>query len=582
MRNLTSIKNLKHALMNRISLVIAATVASTATMAAASYVESSSRDAVMASKRVVESSRRLDLRIASDPSSARRFLKETSISGLAPLTDAPLTEAPDGESTLLTRNSYGYIFYWGNLFYTLDEGSALERIDCTDGSVYFSNPISQLDLDCYLRGEVDAATGDVVIKAGQAIMTKEFDGELKTAYAVPLEYVITNEEEQAGWYYPVESGEMRFVNDNGVLKAEDPEILLGLCSYEDGEFWFQGYGDSDIVISPQTDTVLQLPDGLEPEKWAYVYDQTGYFVNVAVDGDRLYLSGLFSIDRDNYVVGTIKGDKVTFDADQYLGIDTYRHFAYLNGATLEPVWDDMFQEYVDKLRFTGDVVMSYDAQARTVKADSGIALATVRGISQTEYFPIIDYIADFSARYEQRNPNTLPSAPFNVEIRPYDENYGYGNISFSMSALDSDGCLLDTDNLYYEIYADGKPFTLKASDYLNLSEDITLIPFTFRDGYDISYSGIFHGVFFYQDGIDELAVQSVYFQEVEGSDEPLELRSDIVGTTGIDDIQDYDSEAVSVEYYDLTGRRVANPAHGIYLRIIRFADGFCSSSKVVR
>lgn len=42
-----------------------------------------------------------------------------------------------------------------------------------------------------------------------------------------------------------------------------------------------------------------------------------------------------------------------------------------------------------------------------------------------------------------------------------------------------------------------------------------------------------------------------------------------------------ESEEVTVEWYDISGRRVVNPSKGIYFRLSRYSDGMTRTSKVL-
>ena len=44
---------------------------------------------------------------------------------------------------------------------------------------------------------------------------------------------------------------------------------------------------------------------------------------------------------------------------------------------------------------------------------------------------------------------------------------------------------------------------------------------------------------------------------------------------------DNSAEVAGVEFYTPDGRRVANPATGLYIRLVRYSDGSVKTSKVV-
>ena len=59
-------------------------------------------------------------------------------------------------------------------------------------------------------------------------------------------------------------------------------------------------------------------------------------------------------------------------------------------------------------------------------------------------------------------------------------------------------------------------------------------------------------------------------------------RSEVVKQTFASGVSSVTNEAVSVEFYDLTGARVLNPGNGLYIKKINFKDGKSIVSKVAR
>lgn len=526
-------------------------------------------------ERFMESCVKLDPSFVADPSKAAR----KTPSRLAPITEEPLKTVPEGERELMTRSTFGYIFYWGNLFYTLDEGSVVEKVEAADNAVYFSNPMSQLGLDSWIKGNVDPETGDVVIPGGQAVETQTNNGVEMTFYAVPLEYVITNPEEEMGWYYPLAEGEMRLKNRDGVLVSEDPEIMLGLCAYIDGEFIFQGYGDSDWKMAVQTDSPATLPAGVEAESWSYIVDQDGYFVNVAFNGNDVYLSGLFKTSRDSYVKGTLENGVITFKNGQYLGIDETLHYVYLYSGVLEEVWNEMFGEYTNALKYGETLPFDYNADTKRMKAQLCAAVSNVKEVS-TEYAPYLDYLDNPEFILQERIVTALPANPCAIEIREFNDDFGYGHIGFKLPALDVNGVLLDTDRLYYMVYSKGEPVVFSPACYSRLTDDMMMVGYNFTDGFDFSRYGASHGVYFYDKDITDIQIQSIYFQPMEGS-EDLELRSERLGMAVLDEVAGDNPTVKSVRILDINGMEVSEPAAGVFIRETLYDDGTLKASRVV-
>ena len=53
-------------------------------------------------------------------------------------------------------------------------------------------------------------------------------------------------------------------------------------------------------------------------------------------------------------------------------------------------------------------------------------------------------------------------------------------------------------------------------------------------------------------------------------------------TTGISSVVNSDADVVSTEYYDLSGRRVSDAQKGLYIKVMKYADGTTKSVKTVK
>lgn len=100
-------------------------------------------------------------------------------------------------------------------------------------------------------------------------------------------------------------------------------------------------------------------------------------VVVAIDGDKLYMNTILDLDPKATLVGTIKGNKVEFATDQYLGLYPKADAtAYFGGAKYRIEQEEvipgmgfmMDHWYYD---VTPSLVMDYDAEKRTLTAPEG-------------------------------------------------------------------------------------------------------------------------------------------------------------------------------------------------------------------
>ena len=142
--------------------------------------------------------------------------------------------------------------------------------------------------------------------------------------------------------------------------------------------------------------------------------------------------------------------------------------------------------------------------------------------------------------------------------------------------MSTEGDFLDTDNLSYVVYVDGEEWEFDAEEY-ELEENMVEIPWNFGVYYIYNYGGALREVDFFVEGISTLGVQSIYRYDGE------ETRSDIV-TIDLDDPSAVaavgaDRKVKDVKYYDLSGRQVASPAAGIFVKRVTFEDGTVATFK---
>ncbi|MDE6380448.1 MAG: hypothetical protein K2L11_08250, partial [Muribaculaceae bacterium] len=104
------------------------------------------------------------------------------------------------------------------------------------------------------------------------------------------------------------------------------------------------------------------------------------------------------------------------------------------------------------------------------------------------------------------------------------------------------------------------------------------IPYTYDDWNDFWVEGIDHTVYLYEDDINSVGIRSVYVNE-NGEDIFSELTvwedPDAVDAIGIE------KAPVSVEWYDLQGRRVNGRNSGINIKVSTYSDGRVVREKVV-
>lgn len=181
-----------------------------------------------------------------------------------------------------------------------------------------------------------------------------------------LEFVITNEEDGSGWYYPTADQKLILKKDGDKLVAENQELCFGLCEYleepteevEAGFSWV-GYGHSNISMSQVTAVATEMPVGLKTEKWAEIYNGGAQFVDVAVTDDKVYIEGLLPSASDAVAVGDIKDGKVTIPAGYFLGINDAGYYSYLYGGRIDTEFSELYQQEISFGVPEGDLVFAY-------------------------------------------------------------------------------------------------------------------------------------------------------------------------------------------------------------------------------
>lgn len=151
-------------------------------------------------------------------------------------------------------------------------------------------------------------------------------------------------------------------------------------------------------------------------------------------------------------------------------------------------------------------------------------------------------------------------------------------MSFRIATVDTDGCLLDTDRLYYRFYINGELFTFTPSEYpyLELTEDTVNLPYDLYDNWDIYSYYNYRAVYFHFElPAEGCEVQSMYINE-EGKELFSEITSSGVETTVMQ------PEETSRAYYNLQGQRVDETYSGPVVCRIVYSDGSVKTVKRMR
>ena len=284
-------------------------------------------------------------------------------------------------------------------------------------------------------------------------------------------------------------------------------------------------------------------------------------VDVARDGDSIYVSGLSFDSRADYAKGVVKDGEAVFESDQCVaGHDTY--WLKLTGA------DGVMYRKKDNFAFTisasGNMTLKDGVICTKYMFDEG-------NLNVASDVKLVKYAGDVPA---------VPADPYALKFKG-SETLG-NQFTFVMPHKDVDGNELNPDHLYYRVYIDGVPYTFKASAYTSLANDMDMVPYNYYDSYTFNdiYQNKYKLFYLADEPWNELSVESVYV--VDGTEHVSGKRATVTNpSSGVAEVC-RGVEAASVRYANALGQEVARPLPGsVYLKTVVYKDGRKETRKVV-
>lgn len=526
------------------------------------------------------------------PAMAQDVIREV-ITDPASLLDYPMTMPYDVTISGLSKD----LRYGKDITFTDANGQLSVMVMDSrnpEAPVYLKDPLCRYTMGTYIEGRLVEDKDDIYLEFqlpqmlavnahGNGVMLavgKIFVNEYGTFYdPVPYEqnlvkYVMDEDE---NWVLDLPEG---YALCNWLLAAENTD-------YKEGLFW-----QDAITAATYKDAVQKLPvimpEDATPQEYGMVFGngERSKFVNVAFVGDKVYVEGFDKDYPTSCVVGTINGDKVTFEAGQYLGSDTsFAHYVAFNKAEFQSAnqWGEELWEFPGNL--IPSIEASYDATNKIISCPVDVAWFCNVGTSSLYYKSGHFYVGPLFAPYQ--NMPATPQNPEITELMPFEAGMGFGGVAFNLPLLGTNNEVLNPDLYTYVVYFDDEPYTFTPALYPGLEKPMTEIPYNFTDeNEDIVGEGMEHIVIWRQDGFETIGIQAIYTvgESVNKSEiikanlteEPVDPDQPDVAVDGIlaDDVK-------NVEYFDMTGCKVSSPERGIYIRKISFENGKTITDKVV-
>ena len=501
----------------------------------------------------------------------------------AKVSSADVITSVEGKAQNMTAFGSGYYINIIYLYEYEDQSSASQFVYTDDNEVYIRDILPNSGFGTYVKG---VKNGDKIeISLPQTVYFYDDYGYGFKLCMMEKEVEVDEEGyESVGFNITDASSVTLSVAEDGSAVVDGLENGLALSlAYTDDDTW-AGCAATKLSFTPFYEKVVEAPEDIEVSEnfWIFSEGDYGRFVSWAQGYDEVYFKGICSAMPDSWVKGTMEYDYDNAQAvisipqnqlvgvaiGQYIYIKCARYIYNEEGylVDLEIMPDDYKYELV------------WDFEENTIAAkDPDVSLVFNAALDRIYY---LDYYTDLRLTHQDDMSGT-PVNPTDLTFLDRYEDYECGMFLFTVPAVSTEGDFLDTNSLYYVVYVDGEEWEFDAEEYM-LPESIVEVPWDMSMYYIYNQGGASREIDFLVEGISTLGVQSIYRYEGE------ETRSEIV-TINVDapDIDDPSAVAAigegkkvaDVKYYDLSGRQVASPAAGIFVKRVTFEDGSVATFK---
>ena len=483
----------------------------------------------------------------------------------------PVDEQPEGRLLTYAMNT---------LYFTRDMGEPVHRygqktmvvINDEDDEIWIQNFINTFLYNNWICGEISADRKHVVFENFQPYLEQ---GDY--TYYVSLAY-----QASSGDYYPdTEADEFVFDYDEATGVLSNPDLAITLSA---------GEGNANTLnigyeFVPFTDELVQLPEGYTPadaQPYSLKWDTTDpyflpYVVYVIHDGDDFYFSGFYEKTQNAWLKGSLNAtkDSVIIPNGQYMGLYDGLYFIYNKGALYSGMDTDGWPIYKNK----DHVAMKWNADDQSLFGPDGILFVLGKelkggyshSIPQQDMKPFLGVAA---------KPKTPDIRYFDIDTQFNQVN---SSIAYVVPVEDVNGNFINPDSLYYRFFLDGEQLhydNVPGGFYQHFPDEWE-VPSRFTDRGKVNNRTdnnngrqTYHVL-----GVEKslrpktIGLQSIYYMNGTRTLSDICVYDTATKTktyeTGDPDPASVQSVAVSQQqthqWFDLQGRRVANPQHGLYI-----------------
>lgn len=489
----------------------------------------------------------------------------------ATLTASAQTAAPEGPIQYYTRTGSFYTLDWDGLCTGTQSGCVGVVFDGND--YYFQNLVQAINNDSWVKGTLSEDGKIVTIPADNVLFETSTwletpSGEWEQFYGY-LRLSMLKFDESQSIVRDAETPIQLSFADNTItlLNTAAEQTMLGaiydgftgIAESLNGQ-WHTG-ADYNTVLTPFDEQPVTVPFGAVEYDYLftsiglYSDEPTSQFVKLYTVGDDVYLKGFYEGDRSMTIQGTRQGDKVHFEAPQFIGIKSGYIYEAI-GATYtksEPdEWGWADASYEDMGAFD----LTYD------EATGTYAIAKGQGIRVTErdnYYVNQAMYCDLTL-VPYVDKLLTPSEPTIEDVDDYWELEGDWGIFFSYPKTSVEGEPLNEEHLSYCFYINDELYTFDAARY-GLEEDLVEIPVTLSGNEYLNRVGYFGTMNYIQEQVIwKVGVQMIY--RVGDSECRSTINEYVCGEAPVG-ISNVNAQCQDAPRYDIQGRRVGDQHHGL-------------------
>ncbi len=497
-----------------------------------------------------------------------------------------ISQAPEGETKYYNESYEGWVFWGQEYGLQYMSGTTTNKIVwCSNGEVYIQNPVANYSTGTFAKGTY--ADGKITVELPQCIGSYyDTDGNMKDMYLNKLEEVEQDGEKYYMICYPEDNYLEYDVDDAGNVKlnlgnsadydvttGNNPKYLVGVTYSNEPhalQVW-SGYGDTfetwNIIdngepVTPPADAVMQ--------EWAFETLGKKSIVQVAVDGNDIYVDGFTSYMKGYWFKGTMEDGKITFPTNQYMGKNEWDQFYYFMAARIFVDETSEWNQYepIDK------VTLVYNPETGMYTAQEDETFI----VSMSNEYISATAIAENPSMWQQ-TPEMFKAKPLNPSLTNCLNNPGISTLEWDIPNENEKGAILSGNKMYYNLYVDGELYTFTPEEYPLFTEPTTDVPYEASNYYDIYVYNTSHTIYLKKDIAETVALQSFYVDE-DGTKYASDLVTENVLDTGIGKVEG-GKQAVSTEYFNLSGVKTTRPAAGMYIMKTKYNDGTSSVKKVL-